>query len=118
MPSPSLDRLSLNQITAERRTLRETVDACARNGFKWLGAWRHKLQDDPAEAAKLISDVGLNVSSLCRGGFFPAATAAERQTKIDDNLRAIDEAAALGTDTLVLVCGPAPDRDLSAAREM
>jgi sugar phosphate isomerase/epimerase len=118
MPSPDLDRLSLNQITTERRTLQETVEACARNQIKWLGAWRHKLQDNSAQAAKIISDAGLKVSSLCRGGFFPAATATERQTKIDDNLRAIDEALALGTDTLVLVCGPAPDRDLSAAREM
>jgi sugar phosphate isomerase/epimerase len=118
MSSASLDRLSLNQITTERRTLQETVEACARNQIRWLGAWRHKLEDNPAQAAKIISGAGLKVSSLCRGGFFPAATALERQKRIDDNLRAIDEAAALGTDTLVLVCGPAPDRDLAAARTM
>jgi sugar phosphate isomerase/epimerase len=55
---------------------------------------------------------------LCRGGYFPAATAAERQDRIDDNRRAIDEACELGTDVLVLVCGPGPDRDLDAARVM
>ena len=118
MPSAPLNRLSLNQITTERRTLQETVDACAKNGIEWLGVWRHKIQDNPTQAAKTISDAGLKVSSLCRGGFFPAATVPERQQRIEDNLRAIEEAAALGTDTLVLVCGPAPDRDLFAAREM
>jgi sugar phosphate isomerase/epimerase len=49
---------------------------------------------------------------------FPAADAAGRRARIDDNRRAIDEAAELGTDVLVLVCGPAPDRDIAAAREM
>lgn len=114
----SLKRLSLNHITAERRTLQETVEMCARNEIEWLGAWRHKIQVDAAASAKIIHEAGLRVSSLCRGGFFPAATAAERKKRIEDNRRAIDEAAALGTDVLVLVCGPAPDRDLAAAREM
>jgi len=49
---------------------------------------------------------------------FPAPTAAERSAKIDDNRRAIDEAATLGAEVLVLVCGAAPDRDIAAAREM
>ena len=117
MPSPNLSRLSLNQITTEKHSLQETVEACASEGVGWLGAWRHKIE--PADAAaKVIHDAGLRVSSLCRGGFFPAATAGERQKCLQDNLRAIDEAAELGTDLLVLVCGPAPDRDLDSARAM
>jgi len=66
----------------------------------------------------MIADAGLHVSSLCRGGYFPAASAAERQKRIEDNLRAVDQAAALGTDTLVLVCGPSADRNIDAARQM
>jgi sugar phosphate isomerase/epimerase len=44
---------------------------------------------------------------------------AERARALDDNRAAIDEAATLGTDTLVLVSGglPAGSRDLTAARE-
>ena len=116
--NPRLDRLSLNQITTEKRSLAETVDACARAEIKWIGAWRHKIQEDAVESAKIIRDSGLRTSSLCRGGFFPAATAAERRKRIEDNRHAIDEAVTLGTDTLVLVCGPAPDRDIESAREM
>jgi len=112
-----LDRLSLNQITAERRSLEETVDACARHGMGWLGAWRHKV-GPASQASRIIRDAGIKVSSLCRGGFFPAATASARLHKVEDNLHAIDEAAALGCDVLVLVCGPAPDRDIAGAREM
>jgi sugar phosphate isomerase/epimerase len=44
---------------------------------------------------------------------------AERARALDDNRRAVDEAATLGTDTLVLVSGglPAGSKDLHGARE-
>jgi sugar phosphate isomerase/epimerase len=113
-----LDRLSFNQMTAGKATLREVIDACRRSGVEWIGPWRHALGDDPAAAGRELRDAGLKVSSLCRGGMFPAATAADRRKRIDDNLRAIDEAAAVGTDLLVLVNGPAPDKDIDAARSM
>src|SRR5439155_9841391 len=32
--------------------------------------------------------------------------------------RAVDDAAALGADVLILVCGAAPDKDIAAARRM
>jgi sugar phosphate isomerase/epimerase len=117
MTIPELSRLSLNQITTEKFSLQETVDACVAEQVGWIGAWRHKIQP-VATAAKILRDAGLRVSSLCRGGFFPAATAGERKERVEDNLRAIDEAATLGTELLVLVCGPAPDRDLVGARAM
>ncbi len=111
--------LSLNQITTERLTLPEAVAACARHRIGFIGVWRHKLAGmSVAQARAMIEGAGLQVSSLCRGGMFPAATAAERQARIEDNLRAIDDAAAIGSRVLVLVCGPAPDRDLGAARSM
>ncbi len=113
------DRLSLNQITLNKLSLKEAVDASVRNGLKWIGPWRNKIAEIGIdEAARIIRDSGLGVSGLCRGGYFPAPTAAERAAQIDDNKRAIDEAAALGTSVLVLVCGPAPDRNIDAARGM
>lgn len=110
-------RLSLNQATTQRWSAREAVEGCARAGIPWIGFWRDKIAETGVkESARLARDAGLKVSSLCRGGYFPAATQAERAARIEDNRRAIDEAAALGTDVLVLVCGPAPDRDIDAAR--
>jgi sugar phosphate isomerase/epimerase len=111
--------LSFNQATAERASLRDVVDACARHGVPGISVWRHKLAETGVGvAARLIRDAGLQVSSLCRGGMFPAATSTERAARIDDNRRAIDDAAALGAEVIVLVCGAAPDRDISAARAM
>ena len=120
MSPPDLARLSLNQATTQRWTLREAVDGCARAGIPWIGPWRDKVAEagGAVASAKLIRDAGLRVSSLCRGGFFPAATESARRERIDENRRALDEAAELGTEVLVLVCGPAPDRDIDAARRM
>ncbi|MBW6456777.1 MAG: sugar phosphate isomerase/epimerase, partial [Trueperaceae bacterium] len=100
-PGLGLERLSLNTATVRGRGLLKVVDACARAGVPWIAPWREQFEAvKPARAGRAIADAGLRVSSLCRGGFFPAATATERRTRIDDNLRAIDEAAELGADVL------------------
>jgi sugar phosphate isomerase/epimerase len=114
---PPLARLSLNQMTVDRWSLPELVAGAQRAGIATIAPWRHHLDEaGAAAAARLIGDAGLAVSSLCRGGFFPAATAADRARAEDDNRRAVDEAAQLGTDVLVLVCGPPLGRDLRGAR--
>jgi sugar phosphate isomerase/epimerase len=118
-PLADLGRISLNQISINRWSLPEAVDGCARHGLAWIGLWRDKVADcGLAKSARLVRDAGLRVSSLCRGGFFPARGADALRARREDNRRAVDEAAALGTDVLVLVCGPPLDRDLGAAREM
>jgi sugar phosphate isomerase/epimerase len=112
-------RLSFNQITAKHSTLQECVEACVRHGVGWIAPWRDRVNEAGLQVgARMIRDAGLRVSSLCRGGFFPAATQAARLERIDDNRRAIDQAAELAAPCVVLVCGPAPDRDIDGARTM
>ena len=114
-----LDRLSLNQITTQGWSLREAVDGCARAGITFIGLWRDRIAEiGPDAAAALVRDAGLGVSSVCRGGFFVTADAAERARRRADNRRAVDETAALGADTLVLVCGGQGDLPLATARNM
>jgi len=118
-PFTNISRLSLNQATTQRWGVREAIEGCARAGIPAIGFWRDKLAAAGiAASAHMVRDAGLHVSGVCRGGMFPAATAAERAARIDDNRRAIDEAAELAADVLVLVCGPAPDKDIQAARAM
>jgi sugar phosphate isomerase/epimerase len=112
-----LDRLSLNQITVDPWSLEKVVDACVHHDIRYIGAWRHKLGDHAAKAARTIHDAGLQVSSLCRGGWFSAPTAQERIAKVADNLRAIEEAAALNAPVLVIVSGPANGQTLDDARQ-
>ncbi|MGW7488518.1 sugar phosphate isomerase/epimerase family protein [Streptomyces sp. NPDC054786] len=118
--SRPLDRLSLNQETVRQWSLPELADGCARAGVRGVGLWRAPVQEyGVAAAARLVRDAGLRVTSLCRGGFLTALDPGERAAALDDNRAAVDEAATLGTDTLVLVSGGLPpgSRDLSGARE-
>lgn len=116
-PMVDVSRLSLNQMTTNQWDLRQAVEGCAKAGIPYIGLWRHKVDEiGIAKSARIVKEAGLKVSSLCRGGMFPAATDRELKERIDDNRRAIDEAAELGTDTLVLVCGPAADKDIERAR--
>ncbi|THF76710.1 sugar phosphate isomerase/epimerase family protein [Cohnella fermenti] len=113
-----LNRISLNQITIDRSSLEEAVEGCSRADIPWIALWRHKIAETGlAESKRLVRDAGIRVSSVCRGGMFPAATANGRQANLDDNRRAVEEAAELGAEALVLVCGPAPDRDIDSARK-
>jgi sugar phosphate isomerase/epimerase len=112
-----LSRLSLNQITLKQWSLAQAIEGCARHGLGHIGVWRDKLAERPlAQTVRQLSDTGVKVSSLCRGGFFSAPTAAERATQIADNRRAIEECAAIGSPVLVLVCGPAQGQSLEEAR--
>ncbi|MFI9027515.1 sugar phosphate isomerase/epimerase family protein [Streptomyces sp. NPDC053560] len=115
-----LARLSLNQETVKQWSLPELADGCAAAGLRHVGLWREPVQKYGVEAAaKLVRDAGLTVTSLCRGGFFTADDPEKRAAALDDNRAAVDEAATLGTDTLVLVSGGLSpgSRDLRGARE-
>ncbi|MGC9501328.1 sugar phosphate isomerase/epimerase family protein [Streptomyces sp. WG7] len=107
-------------MTVKQLTLPELTDACRDLGVGNVGLWREPVQAYGVEAAaKLVRDAGLTVTTLCRGGFLTAVDPDERARALADNRRAVDEAATLGTDTLVLVSGGLPEgsKDLGAARE-
>jgi sugar phosphate isomerase/epimerase len=112
-------RLSLNQISTKKWSIPEAVAGCAEAGVGWIGLWRDKVAETGLdETVRLVKEYGLRVSSLCRGGFFtgflpggsPVDGVAETRT-------AIDEAAALGTDVLVLVVGGVAGDDLAGSRQ-
>lgn len=130
MNAPDLSRLSLNTATTKNLTLSEAVQAASRAGLESVGLWRDRVAEvGTTRAAQLVTEAGLRVSSLCRGGFLTAADAEGQAAALADNKAAITEAAALGTGELVMVVGglgaasepggpalPDGDRDLVAAR--
>ncbi|MFG2632941.1 sugar phosphate isomerase/epimerase family protein [Streptomyces sp. NPDC048362] len=115
-----IERFSVNQATVRQLSLPELARGCRELGISNVGLWREPVRAyGLARAAKLVRDAGLAVTTLCRGGFLTAIDPGERAAALADNRRAVDEAAALGTDTLVLVSGGLPpgSKDLRAARE-
>lgn len=115
----SIERLSLNQITTNKWSLQEAVEGCERAEVPYIALWRHKIAEiGLKESKRIIQNSGIQISSICRGGMFPQSTPKLRQEALDDNRRAVDEAAELGTDVLVLVCGPAAGKDIVEGRKM
>ena len=121
MGAPSTSPLSLNTATTRKQWgLAQAIEGCMRHGILGIAPWRDQLHEMGVQAAaKAIRNHELTVTGLCRGGMFPAWDAAGRKAAIEDNLRAVDEAQALGAQCLVLVAGglPAGSKDLAAARE-
>ncbi len=104
--------LSFNQATAKYWPLEDVVKGCAAAGVQHVGLWREPVAEyGLGRALSLVRDAGLNVTSLCRGGFFGA------DDWLENNRRALDEAAELGAPALVLVCGGLFGRPLSEARD-
>jgi len=116
----SLDGLSINLATVRRQwSFAEAVDGCLRHGITTICPWRDQIADTGLkEAERIVRSNGLKLTGVCRGGFFPAADAEGRARALDDNRHAVDEAATLGADCLVMVVGGlAPgSRDLGDAR--
>ena len=116
-PLTDLSRLCVHTITTRPWSIEQMTERFAAAGVKGITVWRQALEGrDVARVGQVLRAAGLEVVSLCRGGFFPAADAAGRQAAIEDNLQAIDEAQALGTNLIVLVCGAVPGQPLDESR--
>jgi sugar phosphate isomerase/epimerase len=112
--------ISINSMTVKPWSLEQLVEGCARAGLSAISPWRDIVQACGIDrAGKLIRAHGMTVTGLCRGGMFPAADDAGRRAALDDNRRAVDEAAAIGARCLILVVGGLPkgSRDLVDARK-
>jgi sugar phosphate isomerase/epimerase len=110
--------LAINTATVKTWSLEQAVDGCARAGITAIAPWRDVVQQCGVErAAKLIRSGGLTVTCLCRGGMFTAAHEAGRRAALEDNRRAVDEAAAIAAGSLILVVGGLPEgsKDLAGA---
>jgi sugar phosphate isomerase/epimerase len=110
--------LAINTATVKTWSLEQAVEGCARVGITAIAPWRDVVQQCGVErAAQLIRSSGLTVTCLCRGGMFTAADEAGRRAALEDNRRAVDEAAAIAAGSLILVVGglPAGSKDLAGA---
>lgn len=117
-PLEDLSKLCIHTITTKPWAIETAAPKFAAAGVKGITVWRDTLagRDIPATGRRL-RDHGLSIVSLCRGGFFPATTVADRGKAIDENRRAIAEAHALGAPLIVLVCGAVPGQPLPESRK-
>ena len=106
--------LSINTATVRKSQgldlpLTEIIEACVRRDIKAISPWRDQVAAVGLHTvSKLVKTHGLKLSGYCRGGMFPASTAAGTQAADADNRQAIDEACELNSTCLVLVVGGLP----------
>src|SRR5689334_23724881 len=96
--------LSINTATVRAQwKLDRIIDECARRGIRAISPWRDQVAAVGLDAtARRLRDAGVVLSGYCRGGFYPAADGAGLRAALDDNRRAVDEAAKLDAPCLVL----------------
>ncbi len=118
MPDPlPKHRLCLHTATTKPWSLEECCRHYSAAGIGQVTVWRNLLENVPLSRARsLLADHGLTAAALCRGGFFASTQASKRQAALADNRRALEQAAAIGAPTLVLVCGADPAQSLEDSR--
>ncbi|MCK9640382.1 MAG: sugar phosphate isomerase/epimerase [Prolixibacteraceae bacterium] len=113
-----LSKLCVHTLTTKPWNIEECVKNYAAAGIKGITIWRNVLENrNLAEVKKLLDEFDMDVVSLARGGFFPSVDPQKRQTAIDDNLFAIEQAAGVGAPSIVLVCGADGGQSLEKSRE-
>jgi sugar phosphate isomerase/epimerase len=113
-----LSRLCIHTITTKPWSIEEAAKHFSASGVGGITVWRDALEGrNMGQTGQLLRDANLEVVSLCRGGFFPHIDRQKREEALDDNRKAIDEAAALGAPMVVLVCGAHPDQSLEESRK-
>jgi len=112
-------RMCVHTQTTKPWSLAEAIEGYTKASIPGITVWRDHIEPYGAEeAGKMLRDSGLEVVSLCRGGFFPATSGQARLEARSENRRIIDEAATIGAPLVVLVCGAAPEIELPVARQM
>ena len=106
--------LSINTATVRKSQgkdlpLTDIIEACVSREIKAISPWRDQVAAVGLKTvSKLVKTHGLQLSGYCRGGMFPASTAAGIQAADADNRQAVDEACELNARCLVLVVGGLP----------
>jgi sugar phosphate isomerase/epimerase len=113
-----LSQLCIHTITTKPWSMEEAAKNFSSSGVKGITVWRDALAGrNIKQTGNMLSDSGLQVVSLCRGGFFPAKDESKRKEALNDNRKAIAEAAELGAPMIVLVCGADPTQSLEDSRK-
>jgi sugar phosphate isomerase/epimerase len=115
---PDLSKLCIHTITTKPWKIEEAAKNFSDAGVKGITVWRDALEGrNIKQIGNLFRENDLEIVSLCRGGFFAGSDPNKRKIAIEDNRRAIAEAAELGTSMIVLVCGADPCQSLEESRK-
>ena len=91
-----LSRLCIHTITTRPWSIELAVPYFAAAGVRGISVWRDALEGRDTDTVRhLIELGGLSVTSLVRGGFFTAGSAAGRLQAIQSTVRTLDTLSQL-----------------------
>ena len=101
-------RLSMNEATTRQWSFEQDVRAYAAAGYQGIGAWRNKIATCGLDrAARLLKEYELGVANLCAAGqYTDPPTEGGFKKRIVDTREAIETAARIEADTLIILVGP------------
>lgn len=101
-----MHKLSVSQVTTHNWTFDQDVQNYAAAGLDGIGVWRDKLDLFGLEQGlSMLQNSGLQVANLVDSGYFLSKTRSQTRRAIEDVHEAINLAARLKTDCLLIVTG-------------
>jgi sugar phosphate isomerase/epimerase len=111
--------LSMNETTTFRWSFEEDVAEYAAAKIPAIGVWRQKLSDcGRSKAIELLQSHRLKVSHLQWAGGFTGSDGRSYRESVEDAAEALEAAAELGTDTLVVYSGARAGHTYNHARRL
>ena len=116
---PLFDRISVNQITTYHWSLKESLRGLLTVGAPAIGLWNRKIYDtEPAQAAELVIDSGIKVSTISLAGGFTGCNEYSYDEAISDAIQLIKFAGQVNAAAVQVVSGPRAGHTLNHAREL
>lgn len=120
--SPTLslsERISINQITTYHWSFKESLNGLLSAGIPAIGLWNRKVLDlEPAEAAELVIDSGMKVSTVSLAGGFTGCNEYAFEDAIADAIQLICFGGQVNASAIQIASGPRAGHTLNHARDL
>ncbi|NND95843.1 MAG: sugar phosphate isomerase/epimerase [Pirellulaceae bacterium] len=101
-----MNTLAISQLSTLRWSIEQDVHAYSRRGFSGIGIYRPKLEDYGLDRTiELLAEFSLSATSLSWVGGFTGSDGRAFGDAVADAIAAIDDAANLRADTLIVLAG-------------
>lgn len=113
------DRISVNQITTYHWSLKESLNGLLNSSISAMGLWNRKILDmEAAQAAEIIIDSGMKISTISLAGGFTGGNEYSFQESVSDAIQLIKFGGQVNADAIQVVSGPRAGHTLNHAREL
>lgn len=113
------DRISVSQITTYHWSFKESLLGLLASGVPAIGLWNRKILDlESAQAAELVIDSGIKVSTISLAGGFTGCNEYSFEDAVSDAIQLIEFGGQVNAAAIQVASGPRAGHTLNHAREL